>query len=325
MHGGQEERGTRMPLDQQANAFLKQLEEMGGPALNDMTPVEAREALAVLADLGGEPEPVGSIANRTIQGPLGEIPIRVYTPEGEGPFLALVYFHGGGWVVGDLETVDSACTILTNRAEAVVVSVDYRLAPENKFPAPVTDCYAATEWASSNATELGVDPQRIAVGGDSAGANLAAVVSIMARDRGAPEIAYQVLFYPVTNMNFETESYRSNGTDYFLTTDMMRWFWGHYIESENIGRDVLASPLLTENLSNLPPAFVATAEFDPLRDEGEAYAELLLEAGNDVSIKRYDGQIHGFVTLCGVMDRGRQAIEDAAAQMRLALGAKSSA
>lgn len=314
-----------MPLDQQANAFLRQLEEMGGPALNEMSPVEAREALAGLADLGGEPEAVGSISNRTIQGPLGEIPIRIYAPEGEGPFPALVYFHGGGWVVGDLETVDSACTILTNRAEAVVVSVDYRLAPENKFPAPVTDCYAATEWVSSNAPELGVDPQRIAVGGDSAGANLAAVVSIMARDRGAPEIAYQVLFYPVTNMDFETASYRSNGTDYFLTTDMMRWFWGHYIESEDIGRDVLASPLLTENLSNLPPAFVATAEFDPLRDEGEAYAELLLEAGNDVSIKRYDGQIHGFVTLCGVMDRGKQAIEDAAAQMRLALGAKSSA
>lgn len=228
-------------------------------------------------------------------------------------------------MVGDLETVDSACTILTNRAEAVVVSVDYRLAPENRFPAPVTDCYAATEWVSANAAELGIDPQRIAVGGDSAGGNLATVVSIMARDRGAPELAYQVLFYPVTNMDFETASYQANGADYFLTTDMMRWFWGHYIESEDVGRDVRASPLLTEDLSNLPPAFVATAEFDPLRDEGEAYAELLLKAGNDVAIKRYDGQIHGFVTLCGVMDRGKQTIEDAAAQMRLALGAKSSA
>lgn len=314
-----------MPLDPQANAFLRQLEEMGGPALNDMSPVEAREALAALADLGGEPEPVGSISNRTISGPLGEIPIRIYTPEGSGPFPALVYFHGGGWVVGDLETVDSACTVLTNRAEAVVVSVDYRLAPENRFPAPVTDCYAATEWVSENAAELGIDPQRIAVGGDSAGGNLATVVSIMARDRGAPELAYQVLFYPVTNMDFETASYQANGADYFLTTDMMRWFWGHYIESEDVGRDMRASPLLTEDLSNLPPAFVATAEFDPLRDEGEAYAELLLKAGNDVAIKRYDGQIHGFVTLCGVMDRGKQTIEDAAAQMRLALGAKSPA
>lgn len=228
-------------------------------------------------------------------------------------------------MVGDLETVDSACTILTNRAEAVVVSVDYRLAPEHKFPAPVTDCYAATQWVLSNAAELDVDPQRIAVGGDSAGGNLATVVSVMARDGGAPDIAFQMLFYPVTNMDFETATYRENGADYFLTTDMMRWFWGHYLESEDIGRDMRASPMLTEDLSNLPPAFVATAEFDPLRDEGEAYAELLLEAGNAVTIKRYEGQIHGFVTLCGVMDRGKQAIEDAAAQMRQSFVAKSSA
>lgn len=314
-----------MPLDEQANAFLRQLEELGGPALNEMSPTEAREALAEFAELGGEPEAVGSIENRSIPGPLGDIPIRVYTPEGTGPFPALVYFHGGGWVVGDLETVDSACTILTNRAEAVVVSVDYRLAPEHKFPAPVTDCYAATQWVSDHAAELGVDPQKIAVGGDSAGGNLATVVSAMARDSGTPDIAFQLLFYPVTNLDYETQSYRENGADYFLTTDMMRWFWGHYLESEDIGRDMRASPLLMEDASSLPPAYVVTAEFDPLRDEGEAYAEVLREAGNEVAAKRYDGQIHGFVTLCGVMERGRQAIEDGAAQMRHALGVKSSA
>lgn len=314
-----------MPLDQQADAFLRQLEEMGGPALNEMSPEEAREALAQLAELGGEPEPVGDITNRSIPGPNGDIPIRIYTPEGSGPFPALVYFHGGGWVVGDLETVDTTCTMLTNRAEAVVVSVDYRLAPENKFPAPVTDCYAATQWVSSNASELNVDTQRLAVGGDSAGGNLATVISVMARDSGTPNVACQVLFYPVTNLDYETDSYRENGADYFLTTDMMRWFWSNYLESEEIGRDIQASPLLMEDASSLPPAFVATAEFDPLRDEGEAYAELLLEAGNEVTAKRYDGQIHGFVTLCGVMDGGKQAIEDAAAQMRQTLGARSSA
>ena len=314
-----------MALDEQAKAFLRELEEAGGPPLNEMTPAEARKALAATVESAGEPEQVGNITNRSIPGPLGDIPIRVYTPEGRGPFPALVYLHGGGWVAGDLEMVDPSCTMLTNWAGAVVISVNYRLAPEHKFPAPVTDCYAATQWVSSNAAELNVDPERIAVGGDSAGGNLAAAVSVVARDSGTPDLAFQLLFYPVTNLDYETNSYRENGDGYFLTTDMMRYFWGHYLESEDIGRDMRASPLLMEDASGLPPTFVVTAEFDPLRDEGEAYAELLREAGNDVTVKRYDGQIHGFVTRCGIMDRGKQAIEDAAAQMRLALAAKSSA
>lgn len=315
-----------MPLDEQASAFLRQLEEAGGPPLNEMTPAEARAALAATVEgSAGEPEPVGDVSNRTIPGPLGDVPIRIYTPEGEGPFPALAYFHGGGWVAGDLEMVDTLCTMLANRANAVVVSVDYRLAPEHKFPAPLADCYAATEWVSENAAGLGVDPRRIAVGGDSAGGNLAAAVAVMARDRGTPDLAFQVLFYPVTNLDYETESYRENGVGYFLTTDMMRWFWDHYLESEDAGSDVLASPLLVADASGLPPAFVVTAEFDPLRDEGEAYAELLLEAGSEATVKRYEGQIHGFVTRCGIMDRGKHAIEDAAAQMRQAFGAKPSA
>ncbi len=313
-----------MPLDEQASAFLRQLEEIGGPALNEMSPEEAREALAATVESGGEPEPVGSVTNRSIPGPLGDIPIRGYTPEGTGPFPALVYFHGGGWVAGDLEMVESTCTRLTNRARAMVVSVDYRLAPEHKFPAPATDCHAATQWVSDHAAELDVDPQRIAVGGDSAGGNLAAAVAVMARDNGTPEVAFQILFYPVTNMDYETRSYRENGAGYFLTTDMMRWFWGHYLESEDVGRDMRASPLLVQDASGLPSAFVGTAEFDPLRDEGEAYAELLREAGSDVTLKRYDGQIHGFVTRCGIMDAGKRAIEDAAAQLRRAIGVKSS-
>jgi acetyl esterase len=314
-----------MPLDSQAEAFLRQLDEAGGPPLNEMTPAEAREALAAtVKETAGEPEPVGSISNRSILGPLGDIPIRVYTPEGASPFPALVYFHGGGWVAGDLEMVDPLCTLLANRAGAVVVSVAYRLAPEHKFPAPLEDCYAAAQWVSDNAAEFDVDPRRIAVGGDSSGANLAAAVSIVTRDNGTPDLAFQLLFYPVTNLDYETDSYRENGAGYFLTTDMMRWFWGHYLESEDNGRDMRASPLLVEDASGLPPTFVVTAEFDPLRDEGEAYAELLREAGNDVTVKRYDGQIHGFVTRSGIMDKGKQAIEDAATQMRQALGAKSS-
>lgn len=313
-----------MPLDEQAKAFLHQLEEAGGPPLHEMTPAEARAALAATVESAGEPEPVGSIVNRSIPGSLGEIPVRVYTPEGTGPFPALAYFHGGGWVAGDLEMVDPLCTMLTNRARAVVVSVDYRLAPEHKFPAPLTDCYEATRWVSENAAELDVDPRRIAVGGDSAGGNLAAAVSAMAGEMGTPDLAFQILFYPVTNMDYETASYRENGDGYFLTTDMMRWFWGHYLESEDAGRDMRASPLLTQDASGLPPTFVVTAEFDPLRDEGEAYAELLRAAGNDVEVKRYEGQIHGFVTRCGIMDVGKQAIDDAATRMRQAFGVESS-
>ena len=314
-----------MPLDEQAKAFLRQLEEAGGPPLNEMTPAEARAALAATVESAGEPEPVAGISDRSIPGPLGGIPIRVYSPEGTGPFPALVYFHGGGWVAGDLQMVDPLCTMLANRAGAVVVSVDYRLAPEHKFPAPLTDCYSATRWVSDNAAELDVDPLRIAVGGDSACCNLAGSDSTIARDDGAPDLAFQILFYPVTNMDYETASYRENGDGYFLTTDMMRWFWGHYLESEDTGRDVRASPLLARDAKGLPPTFVVTAEFDPLRDEGEAYAELLRETGNDATVRRYEGQIHGFVTRCGIMDVGKQAIEDAAARMRQAFVARSSA
>jgi acetyl esterase len=311
-----------MPLDKQAEAFIKQLEEMGGPALNEMPPATAREAAGGLGELGGEPESVAGVVNRTIAGPVGDIPIRIYTPEGSRPFPVVVYFHGGGWVIGNPDMVDATCRILANRARAVVVSVDYRLAPEQKFPAAVADCYAATQWVADNAGELHGDPQRIAVAGDSAGGNLAAVIALLARDRATPKLAFQVLFYPVTDHNLTTASYQENGKGYFLTYDMMKWFWDHYLNNDDDGRDWQASPLRAENKRGLPPAFVATAEFDPLRDEGEAYAELLRLAGNTVTAKRYDGQIHGFVTL-GTMDQGKQAIEDAAAALRQAFGVKA--
>lgn len=312
-----------MPLDPQAAAFLKQLEELGGPALNEMEPTEAREAATALGELGGEPEEVASKVDRTIPGPAGEIPVRIYTPAGTGPFPAIVYFHGGGWVIGNPDTVDSTCAALTNRAGAVVVSVDYRLAPEHRFPAAVEDCFAATQWVAENAGEINVDADRIAVAGDSAGGNLAAVVSAMARDAGSPKLVYQVLFYPVTNYDFETESYRENGDDYFLTTAMMKWFWDHYIGPDGDGNDWRASPLQLENLADLPPAFISTAEFDPLRDEGEAYGERLRAAGNEVTVKRYDGQIHGFITLLGAMNAGFNAIDDAAAELRKAFAEAS--
>lgn len=310
-----------MPLGREAEAFLKQLAEAGGPALNELSPVEARQMTEQLAAFGGEAEPVASVVDRTIPGPAGEIPVRIYTPAGAEPFPVLLYFHGGGWVIGSPNTVHATCALLANRAGAVVVSVDYRLAPEHKFPAAAEDCYAATVWAAENARSFGGDPRRIAVAGDSAGGNLAAVVSIMARDKGYPELAYQVLIYPVTDHNFETPSYRENGTDYFLTTTMMQWFWNHYINGDADGSDWRASPVRVADASNLPPAFVITAEYDPLRDEGEAYAQKLAAAGNIVTVKRYLGQIHGFCTLLGAMPAGRQALEEAAAQLRLAFAA----
>lgn len=309
-----------MPLDSDASAFLRRLAEQGGAPLHELSPLEVRDTLAATARAGGAPEPVAEITDRQIPGPHGEIPVRVYVPNETAPRPAVLYFHGGGWVAGNLDSVETTCTMLANRAGAAVVSVDYRLAPEHKFPTAVDDCYAATRWVSHHADELAIDARRVAVAGDSAGGNLAAAVATVARDIGTPNIAFQVLFYPVTSMNFGTASYRENGQGYFLTTQMMRWFWKQYLDGESDAQDVRASPLLVPDASGLPPAFVVTAKFDPLRDEGEAYAELLRSAGNAVWHRRYEGQIHGFATRPGVMRAGRQAIEEAAFRLCQAFG-----
>ncbi|WP_138418620.1 alpha/beta hydrolase [Aquibacillus sediminis] len=307
-----------MTLDPQAKFILDQLEEAGEPPMSELSPEEARASID-MGPLAGEPEAVGKVENRTVPGPAGDIPIRIYTPKGEGPFPALVYYHGGGWVVGDLDTVDVPCRLLANRAECVVVSVDYRLAPEHKYPAAAEDCYAATKWVADKAASLNVDQERVAVGGDSAGGNLAAVVSLMARDKGGPDIAYQLLIYPVTNHNFETDSYRDNADGYFLTKDSMVWFWDHYLRDASDGQSPYASPMLADDLSGLPPALVLTGEYDPLRDEGEAYAERLNQAGVPVEACRYDGMIHGYFWMPAAMEKGDQAITQAATALRRAL------
>ena len=207
-----------------------------------------------------------------IPGPDGPLGVRIYAPDAAAPLPVLVYFHGGGWVLGNLDTSDAQCRSLTNAIGCVTVSVDYRLAPEARFPAAVEDCYAATRWVADNASELGCDSKRVAVGGTSAGANLAAVVPLMARDRGHPSLAYQVLVYPITDGSMDTSSYRENAEGYFLTAGAMAWFWKHYINDDRDRSHPYAAPLNAADLSGLPPALVITAEYDPLRDEGEAYA-----------------------------------------------------
>jgi len=307
-----------MPLDPKAREFLDQLEAAGGPPLTDLPVATARLAIDALFASQGEVEPVARVENRRIPGPGGEIPIRVYTPEGKAPFPVLVFIHGGGWVLCSLDSHDPPCRALANAVPCVVVSVDYRLAPEHKFPAAAEDAYAAARWVADHAAELGGDPGRIAVGGDSAGGNLAAVVALLARERGGPRLAHQLLVYPATDAGLDSPSLFENGEGYFLTRDMMVWFWNHYLRSRADVYDPHASPLRARDLRGLPPALVITAEYDPLRDEGEAYAARLREAGVAVHTARYPGMIHGFFGMLAVFPQARTAIRAAASALRAA-------
>ena len=268
-----------------------------------------------------QPAAVGKVEDRAIPGPAGSIPIRIYTPAGNGPFPVLVFYHGGGFVIGDLESHDGLCRSLTNGAGCVTVAVDYRLAPEAKFPAAVEDCFAATRWVSENAATLGADPNRLAVGGDSAGGNLAAVVSMMARDNktlpNTPKIVFQLLIYPGTDLTCSAHSHKTN-TEYILTPDNIRWFMGHYLGNEADSRNPLASPLFAANFTGLPPALIITAEFDPLRDEGEDYGQKLRDAGVPVQVSRYEGMVHGFVSMADMLDKGKQGIAESAAALKKA-------
>jgi acetyl esterase len=312
-----------MPLDPQAQALLEQMAAMGAPPIDQMSVDDARQMILGMAQLAGPPEEVAKVEDRTVPVTGGEIPVRVYTPSGSGPFPVLVYYHGGGWVIGNRDSVDAPCRSLANSAQCVVVSVDYRLAPEHKFPTAAEDCYDATRWVAEHAGELAVDAGRIAVGGDSAGGNLAAVVALMARDRGGPKLAFQLLVYPVTDYSWETPSYTENAEGFMLTKQSMVWFWNHYVASETDATHMHASPLRAESLTGLPPALVITAEFDPLRDEGEAYAERLKQAGVPVQATRYPGMIHGFFQMSGVLDQGKKAIDQAADALRGAFATPS--
>ncbi|HYH30374.1 MAG TPA: alpha/beta hydrolase [Pseudonocardia sp.] len=311
-----------MPLKPDVQALLEQFEAQGVPPFNEMSVPQARDAIGAFRDLQGEPEPVGEVRDILVPGPAGDLPVRVYHPEPGTALPLLVYFHGGGWVVGNIEVVDKPCRALANASRCVVASAQYRLSPETKFPGPAEDCYAATSWLAEHAGELGADPAKVGVGGDSAGGNLAAAVALMARDRGGPRLDYQLLIYPVTAPARGTQfaSYRDNADGYLLTRGSMEWFWDHYLRSPEDAKNPYAAPLHASDLSGLPPAMVITAEFDPLRDEGRAYAERLQEAGVKVVAKPYSGIIHGFFWMAGVLGDGRTLIAEMGEQLRSHLG-----
>lgn len=304
-----------MSLDPQAQAVLIAIADT--PPMHTLTPEQVRQVIKMqLAFFDGEEEPIAHVENRKIPGPGGEIPVRVYTPKREGIFPVLIFFHGGGWVMCDLDTHDGLCRRLANGAGCIVVSVDYRLAPEHPFPAALEDCYAVTCWISENAALLHGDPGRIALAGDSAGGNLVAVVSQMVRDRGGPSLVFQLLMYPATDLRMIAPSIDENAEGYFLTKEDHCWFTGLYLNNEEERTNPLASPLVAGDFSRLPAALIITAEYDPLRDEGEQYGQCLKDAGVPTTVTRYAGMIHGFVSL--PFDQSKQAIEEGITSLRAA-------
>ncbi len=286
------------------------------PPLYTMSLAGARAAdLASIRASGGEPEPVHEVVNLTIPGPAGQLPLRLYRPAGERPLPALVYFFGGGWVLGTIDTADGVGRSLANAAGALVVVPGYRLAPEHPFPAAIDDCYAAVCWVAEHADEIGADPDRLAVGGDSAGGNLAAAVTLRAR-AGGPALAGQLLVYPNTDQLADDESMRAADDPFLFNRQSVAWYRQHYLTGPGDAASPLASPLRAESLALLPPALVITAEYDPLRDQGEAYARRLADEGVQVELARYAGMAHGFFTMIGTVDASRAAIGQAAACLR---------
>jgi acetyl esterase len=310
-----------MPLDLQVQDFLERLAAAKMPPVQEMTVAQVRAQMNLSTRFLGPLPRIARVEDRRIPGPGGEMRVRVISPQGAAtePRPVLVYFHGGGWVLGNIESHENVCRAVANAAGVIVVTVEYRLAPEHRFPAAVDDAYAATTWSASHATEFGGDPERIAVGGDSAGGNLAAVACLMARDRGGPRIAYQVLICPITDYNLHNDSYREYAEGYFLTRSEMAWYWDHYVPKLDDRWHPHASPCRAGDFSGLPPALLITAEFDVLRDEGETYASLLQSSRVPVNVSRYAGMIHGFVRRYPFFDQGKSAIEEIARELRDAL------
>jgi acetyl esterase len=309
-----------MPVTPEVQTILDAIAAIETAPTHEQTPEQVREAYTALSGMGTKAE-VESVTDRAVPGPRGDIPVRVYRPvdAGHDPLPVLVYLHGGGWVIGDIETHDPTVRRLVSGAGVVAVSVDYRLAPEHPFPAAVDDSLAAIRWVADNAGDLGVDPARLAVAGDSAGGNLAAVACQQLRDSGPP-VAFQLLIYPVTDATMSHPSIDENAEGYFLTKESMIWFCEHYL-GDGDRTDPRVSPLHAdeEALAGLPPALVITAEFDPLRDEGQAYAARLEAAGVPATASRYDSVIHGFFSMSDMIPEGKAAIDEACEALRSAL------
>ena len=303
-----------MPLDPDAQILLDAMIKANRPAFETLTPPQARQQMREVRALLKQPVPdVAEVRDLAATGPHGDIPMRLYrAKEAKSGDMqpALVFFHGGGWVFGDIETHDNLCRALANSADCTVLSVDYRLAPERKFPVAADDCWAAFTWTHANAARLSIDPARLAVGGDSAGGNLAAVVAMLAQRAGAPRIACQILLYPVADLAMNTDSYKQLGTGYNLTAGAMMWFRDLYLNNANEIADWRASPILATNIAGLPPTYVAVAGCDPLHDEGVAFAKLL--EGNNVSVtlRNFPGQMHGFASMSGFLKAADEVIAD---------------
>lgn len=294
-----------MPLTQQAQAFLDAVAAANPPGWEDLSPQQGRETFNGFVDLFGETPELSRVENHTLP---GDVRVRLYADAGDKPQPLVMYFHGGGWVLGNIQTHDALCRRIAASSGCTVVSVDYALAPENPFPKPLDDCYSATSTVIGQASSFDVDPDRVAVVGDSAGGNLAAAVSIRSRNEGGPSIKLQVLMYPVVSPDFDTESYEQFATGHGLTRASMRWFWKQYLGDQEAGP--LAAINKTDSLPGLPPTHIMTAEYDVLRDEGEAFARQLIAAGVPTTSKRYDGNLHGFVHFAGAFDDGLKATQD---------------
>lgn len=308
-----------MAIDPQIQKVLDLVKQAGLPEIWQLTPTEGREQYRTRVGRLAQKLDIFHVHDRRIPGPGQDIPIRVYQPREVAPgekFPILLWLHGGGFVIGDLDTHDSACRGLANSADCLVVAVDYRLAPECKFPAAVEDCHAALRWLALHAVEINGDPGRIAVGGDSAGGNLAAVMALLARNDGYPKLRGQLLIYPCVAPEPETPSHKKFAEGYVLTRNAMTWFYKQYTRSPKEFYDFRFAPLVADDLSNLPPAFVLVAGFDPLRDEGVDYAKRLVDAGNPVTLSNYEGMIHGFYLMGGAVDAARRAIAESATHLR---------
>ncbi|MGA5546181.1 alpha/beta hydrolase [Mycobacterium sp. NPDC051198] len=313
-----------MALDPDAAAIADALSAMLPGPMHTLGIEGARAVVAGFAAQSPPPPPLHSAQDRVIDGPGGPLPLRVYRPGPGDRLPVLVYLHGGGWAMGNLDGSEALCRTLSAKAGCVVVSVDYRLAPEHKFPAAVDDGFAALQWVADHVGEIGGDANRIAIGGDSAGANLSAAITILARDHGGPPIAFQLLAYPVTEYAVERPSWHEHASAPLLTTGDVLWFWDQYLRDQQDRQDPRATPSNATTLVGLPPAFILTAEYDPVRDDAEHYGDLLHAAGVEVTVKRYPGVFHTFLSLVGVLNRTSEALDDAAAQLTRIFEAESS-